>query len=131
MFWVNFTVAVGKGQERVGMIWVEDTFVGDETIGLVPALGEQVVCLVVAHDLVTFLDGSLAGLTIVGRLKNFGKDVVLHDGKVQLLGSFTVECEASELGFDLTVGRPITVILGTARTKFDDVMAFQLVLELT
>ena len=50
-------VAVRVGDEGVGMVsgW-EKPFVDNQTVGLVPGLGEQLVGLAMSHDLGPFVD---------------------------------------------------------------------------
>ena len=84
-------VTVREGEERVWMIWRwEDTFVGDETIGLVSRQCEQLVGLGLTHDLGGFVNAKGPCFALVERLQHFVLDVIDHNVQVQLAGPFSI-----------------------------------------
>ena len=120
-------ISVGIGLESGG---VNDSLVVDQLVTLVVREGEELVGFGVSDDLVGFDDLGLARLVL--RVLDFVENVLAHDVIVELGFTLAVETEPTHLALDFALLGLVTVILGTSRDEFGDVVVrFQFTGELT
>ena len=120
-------ISVGIGLES-GRI--NDSLVVHQLVTLVVWEGEELVGLGVSNDLVGFDDLGLARFFL--RVLDFVENVLVHDVIVQLGFALAVKTEPAHLALDFTILGLVTVILGTSRHEFGDVVVrFQFAGELT
>ena len=96
------------------------TLIVHELVKLGLVNGGYFVVFWIPHNLIGFMDLGLAWF--LEWLLDFVQDILSHDPVIQLALAFTVESESPHFTFDFAFLCGVTIILGTTRHEFDDVI---------
>ena len=99
---------------------IHDSLVIHQLIPFVLGEGVEFIAFRIPDDLVGFDDLGLAWFQ--ERFLDFVEDVLSHDVIVQLALAFAVEAETPHLAFNVTKFGLVTIVLGTRRHEFRNVV---------
>ena len=110
-------VTIGISVEGDG---IYNSLVVHQLVPFVIGEGVELIAFRIPDNLVGFDELRLAWFLL--RLLEFVQDILTHDVIIQLRFAFAVEAEASDFAFDFAFLCGVTIILGTSRHKFHNVV---------